>query len=237
MKIVVMPTYLAKCLEPTEIRVPRNKPKIALIAYRIEKEIEFVSRTQVKIDEHPVIAYKKFEKFLEGCEIALLRTEQGKGFREVLVYKKKPPGNVLIFTKPSPLKGAIILRKQEEGEREENVMFARNLIREHYPVDGEGLVFVGDIRFLEYEDGIVGIGLETSNGIRYIMKTELKEQMPKPYAVIKYTDVRESQQDKSATSPPKEGDQRSRKVDTKSSAKNTKKKSKRKKKKRKSKKK
>ena len=237
MKIAVMPTYLAKCLEPMEISVPGNKPKVVLIAYRIKKELEFVSRTQVKIDEHPVIAYKKFEKFLEGCEIALLRTERGKGFREVLVYKKKPPGNVLIFTRPSPLKGVIILRRQEEGEREENVMFARNLIREYYPVDGGGLVFVGDIRFLEGEDSVVGIGLETSNGIRYIMKTELKEQMPKPYAIIRRANVKESLHQKGTTSSLNESSEKLSKVATESSAKGKKKKSKRKKKKRKSKKK
>lgn len=222
MKIAVMPTYLAKCLEPIEIRVPKNKPKVALLAYKIRKELEFVSRAQIKIDEHPVIAYKKFEEFLGGCEIALIRTERGKGLREVLVYKRKPPGNVLIFTKPSPLKGVIILRKQEEGEREENVMFARNLIREHYPVDGEGLVFVGNIRFLEGEDSVVGIGLETGNGIRYIMRTELKEQTHRPYAIIR-SDVREGSQQKSTRSPRKEGGKRSGKTVAKSSSKGKKK--------------
>ncbi len=236
MKIAVMPTYLAKCLEPTEIRVPRDKPKVVLLAYKIRKELEFVSRAQIKIDEHPVIAYKKFEEFLEGCEIALLRTERGKGFREVLVYKRKPPGNVLIFTKPSPLKGVIILRKQEEGEREENVMFARNLIREYYQVDGEGLVFVGNIRFLEGEDSVVGIGLETGNGIRYIMRTELKEQTLRPYAIVR-SDARENLQQKSTTSPQKEGGKRSGKTVAKSSTKGTKTRPRRKKKKRKSKKK
>ena len=239
MKIVVMPTYLAKCLEPTEIRVPRSKPKVVLIAYKVTKELEFVSRAQVKIDEHPVIAYKKFERFLEGCEIALLRTERGKGFREVLVYKKKPPGNVLIFTKPSPLKGVVILRKQEGGEREENVMFARNLIREYYPVDGEGLVFVGDIRFLEGEDSVVGIGLETGNGIRYIMKTELKEQKPKPYAIIRSNDMKESTHQKDTTGLPrvKEKDKKLSRAITNSIAGAAKKRSKRKKRKKRSKKK
>lgn len=185
MKAVTMPTYLAKCLEPAEIRVPGDNPKVALTAYRVKKEFEFVSRAQIKIDEHPVIAHRRFSKFLEDCEIALLRTEQGKGFREVLVYKKKPPGNILIFSKPSPLKGVMVLRKQEGGEREENVMFARNLISEYYPVDGEGLVFVGEIRFLGEGNSTVGIGLVTGNGIRYIMRTELSEQTPKPYAIIR----------------------------------------------------
>ncbi len=234
MKIAVMPTYLAKCLEPTEIRVPKDMPKVVLLAYKIKKELEFVSRAQIKIDEHPVIAYKKFEKFLEGCEIALLRTERGKGFREVLVYKRKPSGNVLIFTKPSPLKGIIILRKQEEGEREENVMFARNLIREYYPADGEGLVFVGNIRFLEEEDSIAGIGLETDNGIRYIMRTELKEQTLRPYAIIRSVAGENSQQ-KSARGFQKESGRTDAKPST--STKKTKIRSRRKKKKGKSKKK
>ena len=237
MKIAVMPTYTAKCLEPVEFRVPSDRPKVVLLAYKVKKEFEFVSRAQVKIDEHPVIAYKKFEKFLKGCEIALLRTERGKGFREVLVYKRKPPGNVLIFTKPSPLRGVIILRKQEEGEREENVLFARNLIREYYPVDGEGLVFVGNIEFLDEDDSVVGIGLETGNGVRYIMKTELKEQMPKAYVIIRSTNVKGSSQKESVTKSPKENEEKTRKVVAKSSTKAPRKRSKRKKRKRKSKKK
>ena len=218
MKIEVMPTYLAKCLEPTEIRVPKDRPRIVLLAYKVKKEFEFVSRAQVKIDEHPVIAYKKFENFLKECEIALLRTERGKGFREVLVYKRKPPGNLLIFTKPSPLRSIIILRKQEEGEREENVMFARNLIREHYPVDGKELVFVGNIEFLGEDDGIVGIGLETENGIRYIMRTELKEQRPRPYVIIRPSATDESSLQKSPVNVQNKGGRNENKADNKRSS-------------------
>jgi len=230
-KIVVMPTYSAKCLEPVEIRVPKERPRVILQAYRVKKELEFVSRAQIKIDEHPVIAYKKFEKFLEECEIALLRTEKGRGFREVLVYKKKPPGNILMFTKPSPLKGIIILKKQEEGEREENVLFARNLIREYYPAENEGLVFVGDIRFLEQGDGenVVGIGLETDNGIRYLMKTELKEHMPRPYIIIRSNTEESSPQGNTITKKDEDKKERITKAEAKKEKKIKRKKRKRKK--------
>jgi hypothetical protein len=223
-KIAVMPTYLAKCLEPTEVKVPSNEPKVVILAYRVIKELEFVSRAQIKIDEHPVIAYKKFEEFIEGCEIALLRTEHGKGFREVLVYRKKPPGNILIFTKPSTLKGVILLRKQEEGEREENIMFAHNLIRDRYPVDDEGLVFVGDIRFLTEDESIAGIGLETSNGVRYIMKSELKELIPRPYAIVKI-EAEKSPPKKDEIKPAKEVSESRSKSSAKAPAKKPKKRS------------